>query len=141
MPWLRQLITALAIAPVCVYALADGTEPKTSAFRLPVIKQIVIQTQGSANQKSDDEPKGCAHFRLTKNEVLQYLRAARAIDHNDFLHTIDWSPCAVSGTVALADGRTGEWSIHKLRGGSLKLSDGTEFFLYCAKCNGKKFAR
>jgi hypothetical protein len=122
-------------------ALADGDAPTTRALRLPAVNQIVIKQQGSANKKSDDEPKGCAHFRLTSSDVSSFLRNTGEIEKQDYLHAIDWSPCAVSGSIKLADGRTGDWSIHKLRGGTLTLSDGSEYFLYCAKCKSRKFAK
>jgi hypothetical protein len=143
------LLISRVILTIVVYALnlhlanAQGVAVKwvTSANTYKSITKITIRKQGSANEKSDDEPKGCAHFRLTSSEVSSFLRNTGEIDKQDYLHAIDWSPCAVSGSLKLADGRTGEWSIHKLRGGTLTLNDGSEFFLYCAKCKGAKFAK
>jgi hypothetical protein len=138
-PWLGYVI-ALWCALLAGASCADGLyEPASKPFVLPATRAITITEQGQESQKSDFEEKGCAHFRLTTKQVRSFFRKARTISENDFVHTIDWSPCAVSGTLRFTDGKTADWFITKAGGGKLAISDKREFYLYCKQCGGDKF--
>jgi hypothetical protein len=139
------LVLVMVSSPTYVRAsgyaqdVADGLEPRTAPLRIGKIKEIVILSQGLAEDKDATEPEGCEHFQLTLSEVSYYFRVARAITKRDYHHTIVFSPCGVRGRITFADGRTGQWGIQKYRGGVVVLSDKTEFYLYCVKRCGKKF--
>jgi hypothetical protein len=52
---------------------------------------------------------------------------------------LDWSPCYASGEVTFKNGLTGIWAIQQYRAGSLKLSNGRTYYLYCPQCQAKAF--
>jgi hypothetical protein len=121
-------------------AFADEFEPKTMRFNVAPIASIAIESQGSSEADAADPQLQCSKFRLAQSDVRSYLRSTREISRANYLHTINYSSCASQGTLKLKDGRTGTWLIQKLRGGTLTLSDGKEYYLYCPKCTSKKFA-
>jgi hypothetical protein len=140
------LVIALALASTLISSSAIASaapeaeeKPSTSTFRIGAIKQIVITQQTSAHEKSLHEPPGCKGFQLTRKDVSHYLRITHATNSHHFHYRVNFSMCSAGGTLALQDGRTGAWMINRGRGGIVTLSDGTEFFLYCKKCSGKKY--
>jgi hypothetical protein len=130
----------LAILCCIKPALADEFEPDTWRFKVPAIASIAIKSQGANEVDTADERFSCAEFQLTQSDVGLYLHSARQISRRDYMHKIDYSSCSVQGSLKLKDGRTGRWLIQKLRGGTLSLSDGKSYYLYCPKCTSKKFA-
>jgi hypothetical protein len=52
---------------------------------------------------------------------------------------LDWSPCYASGEITFKNGIRGTWAIQQYRAGSLKLSNGRTFYLYCPQCQAKVF--
>lgn len=138
-----NLFVALAIGIMVASsaAQADGIEPEMRDPKLPVIKSIDIKENGARSPAARESDEQCGQFVLTKAEVKRYLRAAREVTQDDYLHMLDWSPCYASGDVLFADGMTGAWGIQQFRAGSLTLSSGRIIYFYCPKCRARAFER
>ena len=136
---LGLLFYSALFSPPC--ARADGLQPTQTQVKFGPIRSVQIISQGLESATSTDEPKGCAEFTLSKLEVLSYLKNSGSITKQDYLQLIDWSVCTSTGKVVFSNGLTGEWMIQKYRGGSLNLSNGKTFYLYCGKCKGVNFRR
>lgn len=122
-------------------AHADGIEPETRNPKLPAIKSVEIKENAARSPAARASDEQCGNFVLTKADVRGYLRAAREVTQDAYLHMLDWSPCYASGNVLFADGVTGVWGIQQLRAGSLTLKDGRIIYLYCPNCRARAFER
>lgn len=135
------VLIAIAIMAASNAAHADGIEPDMRDPKLPAIKSVDIKENAARSPAAREPDEQCGQFVLTKAEVRGYLRAAREVTQDDYLHMLAWSPCYASGDVTFADGVTGVWGIQQLRAGSLTLSNGRIIYLYCPKCRARAFER
>jgi hypothetical protein len=135
-----RVLSLVAISCWISPIFAGEFEPSTTRFNAPPIASIVIESQGSSEADATDPGIDCAKFQLTQGDVRRYLRSAREISRENYSGKINFTSCAAQGRLKLKDGRTGTWLIQKLRGGTMTLSDGKEYYLYCRKCTSKKFA-
>ncbi|MGZ8315812.1 MAG: hypothetical protein ACXW3B_11600, partial [Telluria sp.] len=127
-------IIAIGIAVASTGVHADGIVPVARDPHLPAIKSITIRENAARSPAAAETNEQCGQFVLSKDEVKSYMRAAREVTEEDYLHMIDWSPCYASGDVQFKNGLTGVWGIQQLRAGSLTLSNGRTIYLYCPKC-------
>ncbi|HWW72594.1 MAG TPA: hypothetical protein VN089_21845 [Duganella sp.] len=132
------LILAMSSASL---AMADGSgiEPKMRDTHLPPITTLTIQSSGATSPASGEPAAQCADFKLSYQEIREYIGKAAEVAEHDYLHMLDWSPCYTSGEVTFKNGVTGIWSIQQYRAGSLKLSNGRTLYLYCPQCQGAAF--
>lgn len=117
----------------------SGTEPKMRKTHLPPISTVTIRNSGATSPSSREPAEQCANFRLSYQEIREYLNSAAEVIEHDYFHMLDWSPCYASGDVVFQDGVTGSWSIQQYRAGSLRLSNGRILYLYCPQCQAKAF--
>lgn len=145
----------MAVKPISIFALltlvanvalaGDNCSPPTEfqpalcPLRLPTISSVRIEENGAKSPAGEEVALDCSSFRLTPRAVRRYLTRARAANEDDAHHTLDWSPCYASGTVAFADGRSGRWSVTQSGIGSLAIQGGTSWFLYCPDCRRHPF--
>lgn len=114
-------------------------QPALCPLHLPTISSIRIKENGAKSPAEGDAALDCSSFRLTPKAVRRYLTRARTANEDDARHTLDWSPCYASGTVAFVDGRSGRWSITQSGIGSLAVEGGPSWFLYCPGCRSDPF--
>lgn len=139
------MVNALVMFAVMATASAamdngSGTEPKVRKTQLPPISTITIRNSGAKSPASNEPSEQCADFKLSYQEVREYIRKAAQVAEHDYFHMLDWSPCHASGEVAFKGGVTGVWAIQQYRAGSLKLSDGRTIYLYCPRCKAEAFS-
>lgn len=122
-------------------ATGDGsaTEPKMRKTHLPSVSAVTIQNNGATSPASSQPSTQCAGFKLSKQEIREFLGKAAEVAEHDYFHMLDWSPCYANGEVTFKNGVTGIWAIQQYRAGSLKLSNGQTFYLYCPRCRAKAF--
>lgn len=116
-----------------------GIEPKTRATHLPAITALTLSNNGVTSPASGEPVAQCATFKLSDQEVRDYIGKAAAVTEQDYFHMLDWSPCYASGTVTFKNGVTGDWSIQQYRAGSLVLNNGQTLYLYCPECQANAF--
>lgn len=114
-------------------------QPALCPLRLPAISSIRIEENGAKSPAEEETALDCSSFRLTPRAVRRYLTRARTANEDDAHHTLDWSPCYASGTVAFVDGRSGRWSVTQSGIGSLVIEGGASWFLYCPSCRHSPF--
>ena len=136
---IASLILALAASGSPTADDGSGTEPKMSKTHLPPISMITIRNSGTTSPASSEPANQCTDFKLSYQEVREYIRKASQVTEHDYLHLLDWSPCHASGEVSFNHGVTGIWAIQQYRAGSLKLSDGRTLYLYCPQCQATAF--
>lgn len=112
-----------------------GIVPKMHDPQLPAILTVTINENGATSPAAGPSNEGCESFILRQRDVLEYLREASEITQHDYYHRLDWSPCYASGVVTFKGGLTGVWGIQRFRAGSLRLSTGKQYFLYCQTCH------
>lgn len=117
----------------------SGTEPKTRQTHLPPISAVTIRNSGATSPASSNPVEQCADFKLSYQEVREYIGKAAEVAEHDYFHMLDWSPCYASGEITFKNGVTGIWAIQQYRAGSLKLSNGRTLYLYCPQCKAKAF--
>jgi hypothetical protein len=115
------------------------TEPKMRKTHLPPISTVTIRNNGATSPASGEPAEQCASFKLTSQEIGEYISKAAEVAEHDYFHMLDWSPCHASGEVTFKNGVTGTWTIQQYRAGSLKLSSGRTLYLYCPRCHAKAF--
>jgi hypothetical protein len=133
------LIFAVAASASVATADGSGTEPKMRKTHLSAISTITIRNSGATSPASSEPAVQCADFKLSTQEIREYIGKAAEVAEHDYFHMLDWSPCYTSGEVAFKNGVTGIWTIQQYRAGSLKLSDGRILYLYCPRCQAKTF--
>ena len=133
-------MASCARADIAVSAMNADTEVSLSPSVLPRIRSVNIKENGATSPAAGKLDPQCKRFRLTRSNVIDYLRTAQVVTEQDYLHTLDWSPCFASGTVYFEGGVYGVWGIQQYRAGSLKLSDGREIYLFCPKCKSRLFS-
>lgn len=138
-----MVVTALIFAVMASVSLASddgsGTEPKMRKTHLPPISTVIVRTSGATSPASGRPVEQCANFKLSYQEIGEYIGKAAEVAEHDYLHMLDWSPCYASGEVTFKNGVTGTWVIQQYRAGSLKLSSGRTLYLYCPQCQAKAF--
>lgn len=136
---IASLIFAVAASTIAATGDGSGTEPKMRKTHLSPISTVTIRTSGATAPSSREPAEQCANFRLSYQEIREYINRAAEVTEHDYFHMLDWSPCYVSGDIAFQDGVTGSWSIQQYRAGSLRLSNGKTLYLYCPQCQAKAF--
>lgn len=138
-----MVITSLIFAVTASTPVAmddgSGTEPKMRQTHLPPISAVTIRNNGATSAASGKPVAHCAEFRLSNQEIREYIGKAAEVDEHDYFHMLDWSPCYASGELTFKNGLTASWTIQEYRAGSLKLSNGRIFYLYCPRCQAKAF--
>jgi hypothetical protein len=132
------IFAVTASAPVATDD-GSGTEPKMRKTHLPPISTLTIRNSGATSPASGEPAEQCADFKLSYQEIREYIGKAAEVAEHDYFHMLDWSPCYASGEVAFKNGVTGIWAIQQYRAGSLKLSNGRTLYLYCPRCQAKAF--
>lgn len=132
------------IAVTLLLSLAGTTEPaqadvvpKMRDPKLPAVLTVTINENGATSPAAGSSNEGCGSFILRERDVLEYLHKAKAVTQHDYFHMLDWSPCYASGIVTFKNGATGTWGIQQFRSGSLRLSTGKQYFLYCPTCRAR----
>lgn len=141
---IRMLILTLLSVQGAVSCSSDRCtkgselEPPLCPLVLPNIDKITIveNAQKSTLQRDDSD---CSTFALAESHVRRYFSEAKLTNENDAHYTLDWSPCYASGKVSFADGSFGEWSVNRLRSGTLAMSNGKKMVLYCPSCQFSPF--
>ena len=142
----RDLAALLALAALACGAEAaepctrgSDLEPPLCPLILPKIEKITI-TRNAATSPADKDPStDCSGFRLTTAHVRHYFAEAKSTNARDAHFTLDWSPCFATGKIVFDDGRTGTWSIDRLRAGSLVIEGRESMTLYCPECRFRRF--
>jgi len=138
-----MVIGALIFAAMASASIAtddgSGAEPKMRKTHLPPISTVTIRKNGATSPASAEPAEQCASFKLSSQEISEYIGKAAEVAEHDYFHMLDWSPCYASGEVTFKNGVTGTWAIQQYRAGSLKLSTGRTFYLYCPRCQAKAF--
>jgi hypothetical protein len=138
-----MVIAALIYAMMASASIAtdddSGTEPKMRKTHLPPISTVTIRNNGATSPASGEPAEQCASFKLSSQEIGEYIGKAAEVAEHDYFHMLDWSPCYASGEIAFKNGVTGIWAIQRYRAGSLKLSNGQTLYLYCPRCQAKAF--
>ncbi|WP_305824340.1 hypothetical protein [Massilia brevitalea] len=115
------------------------TEPEIRKTHLPPISTVTVLANGAASPASAESAEQCANFKLSEQEIGEYICKAGTVAEHDYFHMLDWSPCHASGKVTFKNGVIGTWAIQQYRAGSLKLSSGRTLYLYCPQCQAKAF--
>jgi hypothetical protein len=137
-----MVIASLIFAVTASAAVSNdgsGTEPKMSQTHLPPISIITIRNSGATSPTSGEPVEQCTDFKLSYQEVREYIGKAAKVAEHDYFHMLDWSPCYANGEITFKNGVTGIWAIQQYRAGSLKLSNGRTLYLYCPRCQAKAF--
>ena len=138
-----MVVASLLFAVVASTSVAmgdgSGTEPKMRKTHLSPISTVTIRNSGATSPASGEPAVQCADFKLSNQEIREYISKAAEVAEHDYFHMLDWSPCYASGNVAFKNGLTGIWAIQQYRAGSLKLSDGRTLYLYCPRCQATAF--
>ncbi len=106
---------------------------------LSPISTVTIRNSGATSPALGGPEAQCTDFRLSNQEIREYIGNAFEVAEHDYFHMLDWSPCYASGEVAFNNGVTGIWAIQRYRAGSLMLSNGRTLYLYCPRCQAKAF--
>lgn len=136
---IASLIFAVTASAAAATDDGSGTEPKMRKTHLWPISTVTIRNSGATSPVSREPAEQCTDFRLSDQEVREYIGRAAEVTEHGYFHMLDWSPCYASGEVAFQNGVTGSWSIQQYRAGSLKLSNGRTVYLYCPQCQAKAF--
>jgi hypothetical protein len=146
MVMVRCIGWAALLVSCCVWSAdkAESMAGKATALTLsplvlPQIRAVEVKENGATSPAAGEPDPQCKSFRLSKANVIEYLRRAQLVSEHDYFHALDWSPCFASGNVYFEGGLKGVWGVQQYRAGSLKLSDGREFYLYCTKCKARHF--
>jgi hypothetical protein len=133
------LIFAMAASASVAMDDGSGTEPKMRKAHLPPITKVTVRNSGATSPASGEPAEQCADFKLSYHEIREYIGKAAEVAEHDYFHMLDWSPCYASGEVTFKNGLTGIWAIQQYRAGSLKLSNGRTYYLYCPQCQARAF--
>lgn len=136
---IAALILAVTASATLTAHDGTGTEPKMHRTHLPPISRVTIRNSGAISPASGEPAEQCADFKLSYEEIREYIVKAAEVAEHDYFHMLDWSPCNASGEVTFKNGVTGFWAIQQYRAGSLKLSNGRTLYLYCPQCKAKAF--
>jgi hypothetical protein len=134
-----SLIFAVTASASAATDDGSGTEPTMHPTHLPSIGTITVRSSGATSPASGGPVAQCADFKLSHQEIREYIGKAAEVAEHDYFHMLDWSPCYASGEVIFKNGVTGTWAIQQYRAGTLKLSDGRTLYLYCPRCQAKAF--
>jgi hypothetical protein len=136
---IAALILAITASSSPAAAGDSGIEPKTHDTQLPPVTSVTIRNSGVTSPTSRESAEQCKSFKLSSQEIREYIGKAAAVTEGDYFHMLDWSPCSTSGEVTFKNGVTGIWMIQQYRAGTLKLSNGRTVYLYCPRCHAKAF--
>jgi hypothetical protein len=136
---IATLLLAIAANSSPVRAEDPGIEPKMNNTHLPTVTAVIIKNSGVTSPASHESAKECKSFKLSSQEIREYIGKAGEVSEGDYHHMLDWSPCSTSGEVTFKNGVTGTWTIQQYRAGILKLSSGKTMYLYCPRCHAKGF--
>ena len=117
----------------------SGIEPKLHDTQLPPVTAVTIRNRDVASPASRESAEQRKRFKLSSQEIREYIGTAAEVTEDDYFHMLDWSPCSTSGEVTFKNGVTGIWMIQQYRAGTLKLSNGRTVYLYCPRCHAKAF--
>ena len=133
------LIFSLMASSSVAAADDSGIEPKMHNTHLPPVTAVTIRNSGTTSPASSESAEQCKNFKLSSQEIREYIGKAAGVSEHDYFHMLDWSPCSTSGDVTFKNGVTGVWMIQQYRAGTLKLSNGRTIYLYCPQCRAKAF--
>ncbi|MCA1856132.1 hypothetical protein LE190_09365 [Massilia oculi] len=138
-----MVITAIILVMMANASTENGDgsdiEPTMHMTHFPPISTVTIRNNGARSSASGKPADQCADFQLSAQEIGEYISKAAEVAEHDYFHMLDWSPCYASGSVVFKNGVTGTWAIQQYRAGSLTLSTGRTFYLYCPRCYAKAF--
>ncbi len=100
------------------------------------IKSIEITAQAKADEGTDTQV--CSAFTLNKQQIKKLLIRSSEITVRTYMHDLDYAPCAVEGTLELANGLTGRWEIRMAGSARMEFEDKHIMLLFCRAC-GKPF--
>mgnify|MGYP003384732926 CR=1 FL=1 len=138
---LGAALLALPLLSMAQCSVASEFLPALCAVKLPAIGHIQIEENGMSAANPNGEVVDCARFKLSKRQVVIYLRKASQVrDATDALAKLDYSPCSASGSVRFANGKTARWQISETQTGVLVWhDDNASISLYCPTCRYKPF--
>ena len=136
---IASLIFAITASSFLAAAEDSGIEPKMHDAHLPPVTAVTIRNSGVTSPASRESTEQCKGFKLSSQEIRDYIGKAAEVTEDDYFHMLDWSPCSTSGEARFENGVTGIWMIQQYRAGSLKLSNGRTLYLYCPLCHAKAF--
>jgi len=108
---------------------------KMTSIRSVTIKKIEAWPDDNYTEETLED---CAKFKLSKQDVRDFLRRAEQIDYERFSYYLA-SRCYAMGEIAFANGDRGTWRIDFERRGVLNLSSGRKLYFFCSRCTSKAF--
>ena len=131
----------LAVTASASVAMGDGsgTEPIMRKTHLPPISAVTSRNSNAISPAAGEPAAQCSGFKLSDQEIREYIGKAGEVSEHDYFHMLDWSPCYASGEVTFKNGVRGIWAIQQYRAGSLKLGNGQTLYLYCPRCRADAF--
>lgn len=134
---LGAAFTGLLLASCVVFEAGGLQQAQPHGQELLAVETLEITENGAAAPGT--QTVECAAFVLDVAGARKALDDAEPVSRDDYMHGLPWSPCLVRGRLALADGRTGTWTIRQYGTGSILFDDGGELFLHCPGCNRAPF--
>lgn len=135
------LAASLLLAVNTVSLASENNIYEVSPYKITPVKSVsnIKNAVWADNISSDETPKMCADFVLTKNNVREFFRLAKQVSEREYGHDLLMSRCSAEGEIVFANGDRGKWDIDRTRRGLLILSDGRAVYFYCEKCRPKVF--
>ena len=114
----------------------DYTIPK---YKIGKIRKITVTVEAKKNDFLTSDKEGCQLWKMTQERGLFFFSHAKKISSASAIHDHELSSCTAEGTVELANGDNGEWTISPGGIGTLIVNIGkpNEAYLnlYCEKCD------
>lgn len=125
--------------PHGVCSTPTDTQPRVCKLSLPVVKSVQLDSRNAQISLAAKDEPDCRNFRPTVPDIRRFMQRAGVVSKSDWLHTLDWSACSISGTARLVDGRLARWTLHPTRIARYQIQGESEIFLYCPTCKGKPY--
>ena len=133
--WHPGQVRAAADAGPIVDSYEDGAHiHQPRPFKRSRVRDVRIDENGAKSPAGQGAPDDCSRFVVSQAQVRQYFAKARTVSQRAYSHELDWSPCVASGTLALADGRRGQWGVQQYGLGWLYIDQRRTYF-HCKTCS------
>jgi hypothetical protein len=127
------LALVLSASAACNTAGGSSSE-QTNGSVYRDIRSVTIQNQAKAAAGTD--PQVCSAFRLSEEQVREFVRAAREVDVRSYAADLEYAPCSVEGSLTLNNGLDAKWEIEMSRRGRVVFEDEHIMLLHCPGCGG-----
>lgn len=113
------------------YARPSESAPSKGSTKadLTAITSISVRRDSFQWAVSEDQRDGLCRFELDEREAKDYFLRARQVPLAVY-GSMSPSPCHAEGTLALSDGRVGNWMIERNRRGVLDLKPDGRIYLF-----------